>query len=227
MITARVKHLVVNTRDDAGKSSSPVARTKAFYADKSLIVELCGTESGKGISIRKTICTVGELKNKVEIPVNLHRQVAEGHRVQLKLFIASETGGETDCIFASNSITLSSSGMISCQLTASGIICNVHVCIDLRTEEITADPIDNSSSDIAISSTKVDILETVQLWLCDRFWTFYAMFFLFLLLVHLANSVSPPEHSTTTAADKLKLYPGDILRAGDRKSGCFAFPDMK
>lgn len=227
VVTARVKHLIVNTRDDANKSSSPLARTKAFYADKSLIVELCGTESGKGkgISIRKTICTIGELENKVEIPVNLHRPVGQGQRVQLKLYIASEGGDEADCIFASNSVTIANSGVISCQLSASGIICNVHVCIDLFTAAAIVDPIDKSTA-AAISSTDLDILEIIQLWLCSRFWMFYAMFFLLLLLVHLANSVSPPENSSDAPEDMLNLYPGDVLRAGDLKTGCFAFPDM-
>lgn len=218
----RVSHLTANIRSQMSKSG----RDRVFYDDKVLILELDRKEAVKGHSIvqRKRICMLKELTGGGRpIPVNLECHLRQGQSLQMKALIADSYEQDGDAIhsYGSNTVTLSSSGIVSCQLGAAGIVCNVHFCVSFEAINAGHSPSTFGASDDGHTGA-AGALAVFQGFAGRCFWPLYGLFFLFLLLVHLANhSSQAADIGSSSGLELLRLRPGDSFGGGEYMAGCY------
>lgn len=229
-VTTHVRHISANARDDTCKTLTK-SRDKQFYDDKFLVIELYGSNEQGDACTRKKVCAISQLQKGVEIPVNVYQKAPQGQSVQLQVYIASEEENEALHVYASNSITLSDSGNISCQLNASGIVCTVHCRVELTTEKETK-PVMELNDMTDEKTSDVNVFEMMQIRLLYRWHLYLCMLLLFIVLVTLANNAAKVarqadiEMYTRISSDLLlQIRPGDLLEPGDHFSGCYPFPE--
>jgi hypothetical protein len=225
LVAMRVSHLTANTRDDLGTRSG---RDKHFYDSKELILELHSKDvlKGKQVFSRKKVCALRKLGGGGKsTPVNMECLIPRGQSVRMKVFIGVERDGRVCEEYAASTVTLSNSGVISCQLAAAGIICNVHFCIELVTATQSSEACQENNSATMKPYKHFLILEQIQHFLCSKFWTLYIIFFLLLFLVQLANhaAISRVAAGAVQGPGRaaLRLRAGDTLRGGEHMAGCF------
>lgn len=234
---ARVLHLTANTRTDSHKKA-PHYRDKLFYDDKLLIVELLGVDGADCTTCsRKNVCRICDLVKGVMIPVEMSETVPDGVSVQLKVFIASqEVEGSSLHIYASNSVTLSYTGTVSCQLNADGIVCNVHFSIELLTHSRYVEEPENDESFVCSTTDNAQSQSeagSVARLLHRRRYssavsTVGLMVLLLALLVHLANESTKAAEQFADKerrlidSQRLKWHPGEEIYAGGHLSGCLS-----
>ena len=216
----QVTEVTASLRKDGGEGDRPLPH----FEDTRLIIELQreATSKDKAHIQRLSLCSLLSLQSDgITIPVDLGCSLRPGQLLQLKVLLGVErVKGDCDERTA-NTIVLTRSGLVSCQLRLPGVVCNVYICV-----ELTKGPRCGTAEDIDRASYQlIPILVPLSEYVRGTFWPLYCLFFLFLFLVNVANNASDSIGLATIHTKSLHIQPGDIIQSGSYLSGCIQSND--
>ncbi len=152
----------------------------------------------------------------VDIPLSINvsniLNLKPSDPVQLRLVLSFGDKNES-----SGYVTISRTGLISCQIFSSQVLCQIQLRVTFLRTDVSA-----SLSDSQVFKANVISLytfESFRNFLHSKFWTFFAVYFFMLLLIYL-NNFGDSVTQITANVQFLQMKIGQPLHQGQYISGC-------